>query len=264
MNPKPIFAVIILLLILLALSYMRPFTKKPFQPKILETRDFSCPGMEGFTFKYPVFEGWEPSLDWKKTDQAECVLYLSDPTLRTPEATPQVRVSKLYVAGMPGKMESPPYLSKTNPNNIKYSSDEGNVEFWDGISALVRIEILAASVSGQYGFSHQIFFQTVIESFKLIENEYKPLSELKSNNPNFLNALAAVKQELQKDKESQNDFYAEIENAEGFGANTIIIHLWDKNDYESNSLTIGNPSGKSRDIYYNSDLGKITKIQYWQ
>src|SRR3989344_6255465 len=40
-------------------SYFLKSTSTTSSYKILETRDFSCPGMTGFTFKYPVFEGLE-------------------------------------------------------------------------------------------------------------------------------------------------------------------------------------------------------------
>lgn len=72
----------------------------------------------------------------------------------------------------------------------------------------------------------------MIEGFKLSENGYRLLSELRPDNLDFQNALVTVKQELRKDKESQNDFYAEIENAESFDTNIVIVHLWYKKDYE--------------------------------
>jgi hypothetical protein len=76
---KKLLLIIILLLILLGLIYMWPFKKtQPASqtPKITETKTFSCPGMEGFTrapsdgaggftFEYPVFEGWDTKIKTK-------------------------------------------------------------------------------------------------------------------------------------------------------------------------------------------------------
>jgi len=64
-------SIIILLLLLIPILFLiymfNPFKKSPHY-EIGETRDFSCPGMTEFTFKYPVFKGWKMSLEWLASD----------------------------------------------------------------------------------------------------------------------------------------------------------------------------------------------------
>ena len=69
------------------------------QAQIVETRDFSCPGMSGFTFKYPVFKGWEVISIQNTNQPDECSILLSDSVLRAhgimTEVAPQIMVKKL-------------------------------------------------------------------------------------------------------------------------------------------------------------------------
>lgn len=53
-----VFTIIILLLLVGGVTYYVGHSRPP--STVLETRTFFCPGMNGFTFEYPVFQGWKP------------------------------------------------------------------------------------------------------------------------------------------------------------------------------------------------------------
>jgi len=174
-----LLAILILLLILIGLAYMWPFTKKP---KILETRDFSCEGMTGFTFKYPVFENWEnvsiepviiETLETKEGtdvdffDPNSCIISIrwSGNTGIQPTPIISIEISKLDLREFKNLERSP---VKLNPNKIQYWRDDKSVEFY-GDSFGVRIKAFSKDEH-----SPDFFFQTVIESFRMIETSPYP------------------------------------------------------------------------------------------
>ncbi|MDP3731134.1 MAG: hypothetical protein Q8R34_01420 [bacterium] len=166
------------------------FTAKP---KIIETRTFSCPGMTGFTFEYPVFEGWDHAevtpgklgcnLNFEYTGKLQSF----NPFRRDIQRTPEPR--RIYIQKMPeyglknmkGDNQIPGFpglLAQKNKQGILYQGDTINsyagkspnevrdsVDFFTDDFA-VRVTVNAADED----FPRDIFFQTVIESFRLIGN----------------------------------------------------------------------------------------------
>ena len=121
--------------------------------------------MEGFTFEYPVFKGWEPSLDWQMTKENECVLYLSDSSLGAPkvapEAAPQIKVSK----------DQPHVAMQENPHGVRYEKLGEDKYFFNLAGFSVAVELLG--VNEKYGFSKDVFWKRVIESFRLTNDNEK-------------------------------------------------------------------------------------------
>ena len=98
-------------------SYFLKSTSTTSSYKILETRDFSCPGMTGFTFKYPVFEGWEPYLNYSNEDR--CVINFQKPSKFDSIAVSSIKVEKIAYNGVPN------LSSAKNPQNIFYTTLSG-------------------------------------------------------------------------------------------------------------------------------------------
>ncbi len=97
-----------------------------------------------------------------------CQIMLRSPkeySLPLGSIAPQIKVSRLYFHGTPGEMQPPDYLKDSNQNGMRFGKTETGYEFWIGDS-VVHIELL--SFDEKYGFSRDLFFQTVIESFRLI------------------------------------------------------------------------------------------------
>jgi len=181
MKSKPL-TITLLLLILLGLAYMWPFKKiQPTSatPKITETKTFSCPGMEGFTFEYPVFEGWEAF----KTEQAvtrEIMkegndLFLKDPShciiplqkVTNVDSGPRIEVVLSPDDGIRAN------AGEFNPNQVNYE----DVDAGSPVNAYVVFYIYPAKIAVQISvldvgtdFPKDLFFQTVIKSFKLTNN----------------------------------------------------------------------------------------------
>ena len=142
--------------------------------KIVEIRDFACPGMTGFTFQYPVFEGWEIRGTRTLTNN-ECVIDLDFPVdfqidlskkrNALVEPAPQIIVKKISSQPLARKFDH-------NPQGIPYLPVENarrqstGVEFYMNGSG-ISIELLAINES--FGFLQDTFWQTVIESFRVTE-----------------------------------------------------------------------------------------------
>jgi hypothetical protein len=76
--------------------------------------------------------------------------------------------------------------------------------------------------------------------------------------------LYAIKAYMEENNEKLSDFYFNIERASEYDTNAYVVHLWYATDYELHKDVLGNPSGKSRDLYYSYDSKKISKVVYWQ
>src|SRR3989344_8488631 len=114
-------SMLIIVAVLLILTVVLFFNKKP-EYKIIGIRDFFCPGMEGFTFKYPEFEGWE--VDGMTIFRPhECSISLSMETLKVKgvdlEVSSQILVTKMSASVVPK-------LTLSNTNSIKYEGDVVN------------------------------------------------------------------------------------------------------------------------------------------
>ena len=143
-------------------------------PIEVEIRDFSCAGMTGFTFKYPVFKGWEPRSNGGLTTKSDKVSVCEIP-LNRPDGILFEIPSVITVRKQPyGKddFEIPAEaVSNLNPDGImhRHVNDEisGTFEVFYAPGFKVYIEV--QSVSTENGFSTQQFFQTVIDSFRLLK-----------------------------------------------------------------------------------------------
>lgn len=273
-----------------------------YSDKVVETRDFSCKGMDGFTFKYPVFEDWEYYSNEKLNEYADgsvnCDIRINisgyKPTsVEGVDGVPPwsgVKVKKIAKPGYPAPgspvLEYPPKFAVKNINDVFYSYSEeelsggdatpshyGYVDFYTpGYAISISLDIL----SKKNGFPVDYFFQTVIESFditrKITDGDgYYLLSDFTYQKsfllPNDQEIVDVVKAELLKNGENADDFYLKIDPVIEAGTNLYKVFLWYKSDREklkSVPPVIGNPSGKSRSIYYNFDLKKIVKIEFWQ
>ena len=153
--------------------------------QILETRDFSCPGMTGFTFKYPVFKGWE--VKETSLDGNECRItlynkeYISSPSMEQHTGFIRIFANEANLSGekfvtrdIPGVLvapnPSPSKNAKTNRFGVKYDLYDDEVVFYISLpNGDFAIDIQPPMNAEKSGFSYDQFFQTVIESFKLIK-----------------------------------------------------------------------------------------------
>lgn len=158
-----ILSLLLLVLILVVVFMFLPF-KKSSKYESLETRDFSCPSMTGFTFKYPVFSKWENV----SLNQESCELVIKD-NIDNTFITIRVSIGK----GVLFALSSSP---KKNQQGVPYILDSENEElrFMLGDkpgAGDVRIKIYRLPINQKdlniSGFSGDQFFNTVIESFKL-------------------------------------------------------------------------------------------------
>lgn len=74
-------------------------------------------------------------------------------------------------------------------------------------------------------------------------------------------AAISVFEELTKDGETPNEFYAHIEAESG----VLIFHLWHQDAFKDENLALtGNPGGKCRDFHYDAKQQRVTKKLLWQ
>jgi hypothetical protein len=143
--------------------------------EIVETRDFSCPGMTGFTFKYPVFKGWEvATVDTAFQKKGECTIFLDHPQEITLESYPQIIITKAPYSDK--EFEAPPVTP--NKNNVPYIytkedslfevKNYGYVIFYDKD---LKYWVSLDGISEKSGFPTEQFFKTVIDSFTTLESK---------------------------------------------------------------------------------------------
>ncbi len=177
-STKLTLRLLLLALILLIVFMFNPF-KKSAKYEIVETRDFACPGITGFTFKYPVFKGLEIK-KIERTDEVTCSVFLNEPIINAnqengsqansprfsinPTPAPFIQIIKKYIDGLPS-------ATMKNKNGIFYEFIEGSpvheYAFFVGEDFVINIDLFG--ISHKFPFSRKIFWQTVIESFKFIE-----------------------------------------------------------------------------------------------
>lgn len=152
-------------------------------PQLLETRDFSCSGVVGFTFQYPVFKGWEvkdiataillnstrnectitlniPNIpkDIAATSVAEIIVTKSEYTKNDFEI-PSAAVSNLNPAAVPTWYTEEDISSKDYaPSHYAYVVFYGK-EF--------KYFVSLNGISSKMGFPVDQFFKTVINSFAI-------------------------------------------------------------------------------------------------
>jgi hypothetical protein len=161
---KMITYILIVAIVLILVLVAGWFGCRYFSPsaKVLEYRDFSCPGMTGFTFKYPVFEGWEvKSIDMVKSvpgPVSVCIISFNNDKLTISVS----KTSKLGLNTLKDHSDIPTLKSIKNSNGVLYNQldNPASVQFYTADFG-VNIE------QNPNYFYRDIFFKTVIESFRL-------------------------------------------------------------------------------------------------
>lgn len=271
--------IIILLLII-------TFTMWPFQSyKIIETKTFS--EIPGFAFEYPIFKNWEVS-QIKKINENEYYIFFKCPfeTAVAPYMKIE-KISNLSLTYLSDTKNHPPIggiptlNAKKNKNNILYDSLEDStmpytIQFYEKDFG-VRIKPF---IHEGDDYSGKLFVKTIINSFKLTicspesikavsikELIKKNISSIGYQDVLISQGAKAVIEKLKQDKENPDDFYATVKVFEKSGINGYLItfHLSHKDDFKpENCNKVGNPSGKSRDMVYDTNQQKITKSLLWQ
>lgn len=183
-KPMLITIIIIVALVLTAGGY---FGYRYWQNRavVIETRDFSCPGMTGFIFKYPVFKDWEVG---KITGNSkECNIWLNSQGFTKngidTAIAPSIVVQKIEAtfSDFLNETQSKDRIEMgnwINPQDVIYlplpfpkgnlSDQTDEVHFYlqkENKQAIIK----AALTSSKYGFSNKQFFKTVVESFRLVK-----------------------------------------------------------------------------------------------
>ena len=235
----------------------------------------------GFSFQYPEFKDWKVSLV-KKISNDEYSIFLDCP-FETAIA-PWVKIIKAentYKGPNDSTIEDNPNI-KTNKNGVKYyinlqTKSEGSpfIIFYAGNF----VTTVYPYIHEGDGYSGKILIDKIIETFKFScspeEIGAVALSDLMgqdfSSQDNKIyseaTALEAVTEELKQKNENPNDFYTIIEVFEKSGLNGYLItyHLLHKDDFKpENCNKSGNPSGKSRDMVYDTNQDKIIIDLLWK
>jgi hypothetical protein len=172
-------------LVIVACMY-NPFTKSSNKYEVVETRDFSCSGMEGFTFRYPVFRNWENITieqsipreiiknedDVSVIDPNHCTMTINwsgfseIPPMAPPEMIEPIKPPPFFVeitklSGIDARIRAD---ITRNPAGIEFYQTDKQVTF---IVADYFVMISLSIVVNDEYFSSEQFFKAIIESFKL-------------------------------------------------------------------------------------------------
>ncbi len=277
MKKRFLILVAVLTILILVLIFMTIFSflNKPSNQnyKTVEIRDFSCPGMSGFTFNYPVFKGWkiEPYEAFAKE------VNLCDLKITTLNGTVVIMIIQKTGKNYPGMTRTQIGSKIKNSNGVEYS------EIKIATQALVpnqkaAYEFYGSDFSMIIGILHTIefpneFFRTVIDSFKFTNCSpesigAKTFSDLKGKIPlgrfgdQQLMAINAVMQKIKENGENPEDFFVIMQIGEKFGLNGYVItfQLMHKDGFrQENCSKVGNPSGKDRIMSYDTNQDKIIR-----
>lgn len=142
------------------------------QNNVVEVRDFSCPGMSGFIFKYPVFRDWDVEISMviseKGPSSKENLPDICSMLFKSAKYKKEQEI--LVTKGQPTNPDAHFFTSTfpfSNPNQIGYGKVENGVNFWVSNS---EIKIRLAGVADNT-FDKDLFFKTVIESFRPTDSE---------------------------------------------------------------------------------------------
>jgi hypothetical protein len=126
--------------------------------KILETRDFSCTGMEGFAFKYPVFKGWKV----EGVSRVEQTMGINETCSIDFDGQPYKDSFKVLITKINHPTSVGPGLYTDNPVSVSKLGDGYRFE-----SKEFSVDIQPNNTPD--GFPSGQFFKTVVETFKIIE-----------------------------------------------------------------------------------------------
>jgi hypothetical protein len=250
------------------------------KPKVVETKTFS--EIPGFSFEYPVFKGWEVN-KIEKIDENQYYVMLNHPQYLLKKLAPIMVVEK-----EPTEIKSVANMLK-NPQNIPYTMQISTpmaphlVTFYaDNFKVTIKPTLDEKR--------EKLLADKVIETFKFTNctPEAKGLVPLKNltgidyiASENLLKALVGkggekIIENLEEKKENPDDFYVEwspnslsleyddFKNPESYNS-LITFSLSHKDDFKpENCNTIGNPSGKSRNMVYDTNQNKIIKVGLWR
>ncbi|MBU3895733.1 hypothetical protein KKG36_00190 [Patescibacteria group bacterium] len=269
MNKKLLILIIILLILLIILISMGIFLfLNKNKPKIIETKTFS--EISGFSFEYPVFKNWEVA-EIKKISENEYYIKFNVPGDVELYMPPQLNIKKI---NEPSKQTDNLGMKK-NANGVWYSELSGLLGYvFSSNNFRVVITLISGGVEKK-GFLSQVTINKIIDSFKftsLSGSSIEPdaiyamthpvlLTSLPEFSEKYQNAISAVMEKLKQDKENPDNFYVKMKEKN----QTIIFELSHKDDYKPENInTIGNPSGKSRTIIYDTNQSKIISDLLWK
>ena len=143
---------------------------------IAAIKSFSCPGMEGFTFEYPLFSGFDkpyaPISSWSDSKRQSCVIFLDGKRGNTStQQDPYISVSKRIYVGF-----SRFGLAHENPNGVFYVKSKlqeasevitGKTYIFFGKDFFVQISLF--NIPTNSTFNLDLFWEAVVDSFKLTE-----------------------------------------------------------------------------------------------
>ncbi len=302
---------LIIVALIMALFFNKEEKSKVQSPehKITEIREFSCEGMTGFSFKYPVFKGWEVK-SVQKTSENGCTIWLNHPNGIEFEVPPQINIAKIIdlnpeIDTLSGKpYHNPAYVSvtpvKKNPQGVDYNfvydpslyveGHEPEPGEWDYIHFYgdkFGVRIWVFSISEEAGFSVDDFAKEIVKSLvigrspesvnakNLVESDSLPVVY---STAGITGRESAIEQEikdvqkiiiseLQKDNENPSEFYATVFVEQKFGTvgEVLDFSLWHQSAFLKENWNVqGNPGGKCRDFYYDTNQKKITDKLFWQ
>jgi len=117
---------------------------------------FSCPGMKGFTFVYPLFENFGGPFTAKGEKPQECTVFFVDAVLDLPLSAPQMKVKQVVLASTAHVVA--PKGSAKNSHQTYYtrlSSDE--YEFFSTKAAFV-VCVSLINIPNSGGFDRPVFW----------------------------------------------------------------------------------------------------------
>ncbi|MBI2409963.1 hypothetical protein HYV30_02900 [Candidatus Kaiserbacteria bacterium] len=150
-------------------------------PEIAEVRDFQCEGMEGFTFKYPVFKGWSQERRIEVEPGKKCKLFfmnLADQRGYIIAVTYDQINNRNDGSLFPAPPLVPTKDARENINGVLYDITrpdmQGNAIYFyynfRGDGFYKNMDMMSVESSGLPEYN-DVFRQQVIESFRISSNQ---------------------------------------------------------------------------------------------
>lgn len=173
---------IVLIIIILAAGIFMFAKKDKVNYKIVETKDFSCEGMTGFSFSYPVFKGWEvkgtQNEKYRNPDYKGemCHIWFNWPENIKFEVPPQLVIEKrtdfhlVETEKLERNPNGVPYNFVFDPSNYVsgYKQKTGQWDYLQFYGPDFGVKFWPLVSGDGYGFSSDVFIEGIIKSFKFI------------------------------------------------------------------------------------------------
>ena len=168
-NISVLFIVVFVFLavVIFCAIYFFKYSKKFINP--LSLKEFSCPGLTGFTFKYPLLKDFNSSVVMHDEGKQNCIVLFKGNRLPS-DLYIQMRVEIIYYDIVPDI--SAPNI-KTNPMQVKYDglpkSDpkqqtlDLSRQFY-GPDFLVKVSL--SDITGRSSFNMDLLWRSLIDSFQ--------------------------------------------------------------------------------------------------